>query len=92
MWQESNISKKSQRIILRYLSIFLVSRLVVSEHFWTKSISNILPVSLGSLYCQEHVPINLKVILSLQLILLLGVIIVKGKVDILASLYGETLI
>ena len=32
MWQESNISKKSQRIVLRYLSNYLCSRLVVPEY------------------------------------------------------------
>ena len=32
MWQESNISLTSQRIILRYLSIFFGSRLVVPEY------------------------------------------------------------
>ena len=32
MWQEFNISKKSQRIVLRYLSIFFGSRLVVHEY------------------------------------------------------------
>ena len=32
MWQESNISLTSQRIILRYLSNFFGSRLVVPEH------------------------------------------------------------
>ena len=33
MWQESNISKKSQRIVLRYLSNFVGARLVVLEHY-----------------------------------------------------------
>ena len=32
MWQESNISKKSQRIVLRYVSTFFGSRLVVPEY------------------------------------------------------------
>ena len=32
MWQESNISKKSQRIVLRYLSNYFGSRLVVPEY------------------------------------------------------------
>ena len=32
MWQESKISKKSQRIVLRYLSNFFGSRLVVPEY------------------------------------------------------------
>ena len=32
MWQESNISITSQKIILRYLSTFFGSRLVVSEY------------------------------------------------------------
>ena len=32
MWQESNISLTSQRILLRYLSNFVGSRLVVPEH------------------------------------------------------------
>ena len=32
MWQESNISKKSQRILLRYLSNYFGSRLVVPEY------------------------------------------------------------
>ena len=32
MWQESNISLTFQRIILRYLSNFFDSRLVVPEH------------------------------------------------------------
>ena len=32
MWQESNISLTSQRIILRYLSNCFGSRLIVSEH------------------------------------------------------------
>ena len=32
MWQESNISKQSQRIVLRYLSNFFGSRLVVPEY------------------------------------------------------------
>ena len=32
MWQESNVSKKSQRVILRYFSNFFGSRLVVPEH------------------------------------------------------------
>ena len=32
MWQESNISKKSQRIVLRYLSNFVGARLVLLEY------------------------------------------------------------
>ena len=32
MWQESNNSKKPQRIVLRYLSNFFGSRLVVPEY------------------------------------------------------------
>ena len=32
MWQESNIYKKSQRFVLRYLSNFFGSRLVVPEY------------------------------------------------------------
>ena len=32
MWQVSHISKRSQRIVLRYLSNFFVSRLVVLEY------------------------------------------------------------
>ena len=32
MWQESNISKKSQRIVFRYLSNYFGSRLVVPEY------------------------------------------------------------
>ena len=33
MWQESKISKKSQRIVLRYLSNFFGARLVVPKYF-----------------------------------------------------------
>ena len=36
MCQESNISLTSQRIILRYLSNFFDSRLVVPEHYIDK--------------------------------------------------------
>ena len=32
MWQESNISKKSQRVVLRYLSNFFGSSLVVPAY------------------------------------------------------------
>ena len=33
MWQESHISKKYQRIVLRYLSNFFGNRWVVPEYF-----------------------------------------------------------
>ena len=36
MWQESNISKKSQKIVLRYLSNFFSTRLVIPEYFIDK--------------------------------------------------------
>ena len=32
MWQESNVSKKSKRIVLRYLSNFFGRRLVIPEY------------------------------------------------------------
>ena len=33
MWKESNISNKLQRIVLRYLSNFIGSRIVVPEYY-----------------------------------------------------------
>ena len=33
IWQESNISKKSQRIVLRYLSNFFGSTLFIPEYY-----------------------------------------------------------
>ena len=36
IWQESNISKESQRIMMRYLSNFFGTRLVVPEYYIDK--------------------------------------------------------
>ena len=43
MWQEFNISKKSQRIILRYLSNCFGTRLVVPEYCIDKLVQNHVP-------------------------------------------------
>ena len=66
IWQESNISKKSQTIVLRHLSNFFGTRLVVPECDIDKlgqnhgiprcgffSITKVLTISLEILYCQE---------------------------------------
>ena len=111
MWQKFNISKKSQRIVLRYLSNFFSSRLVVPEYcidglgqnhvpsqcnflisdrkkifFWTKPISNLLTISLESLYSQECSTI-LIIVLYQQLILLLVVIMVKVNFVLFSNLF-----
>ena len=66
IWQESNISKKSQIIVLRHLSNFFGTRLVVPEcdidilgqnhgipRCDISSITKILTILLEILYCQE---------------------------------------
>jgi hypothetical protein len=80
MWQEADVSKKSQRTILRYLAAEFGGRLVVPElqvdafgqagvepitgsfedpvtrktiHYWTKSIAELLEVSVST-YIQEN--------------------------------------
>ena len=50
MWQESNISKKSRRIVLRYLSNFFGSRLVVPEYCIDELGQNHVPLKCDFLY------------------------------------------
>ena len=50
MWQESNISLTSQRIILRYLSNFFGSRLIVPEYCIDKLGQIMLFLNVISLY------------------------------------------
>ena len=50
MWQESNISLTSQRIILRYLSNFFGSRLVAPEHCIDKLGQNYVISQCGFLF------------------------------------------
>ena len=50
MWQTSNISKKSQRIVFRYLSNFFGSRLVVLEYCIDELGQNRVPSKYNFLY------------------------------------------
>ena len=50
MWQESNISKKSQIIVLRCLSNFFGSRLVISEYCIDELEQNHVPPRCDFLY------------------------------------------
>ena len=43
IWQESNINKKSQKIVLRYLSNFFGSRLLVPEYCIDELEQNYVP-------------------------------------------------
>ena len=50
IWQESSISKKSQRIALRYLLNFFGSRLVVPEYGIDELGQNLVPPKCNFLY------------------------------------------
>ena len=50
MWQESNISKKSQRIVLKYISNFFGSRFVVPEYCIDELGQNRVPPKCTFLY------------------------------------------
>ena len=49
MWQESNISRKFQRIIIRHLSLFFGKRLIVPEYCITELGQNHVPPTFDSI-------------------------------------------
>ena len=53
MWQESNIIKKYQRIILRHLTNFFGKRLIVPEYCITKLGQNHIPLESDSIILND---------------------------------------